>query len=525
MKTALISVYNKDNIEKLAHFLMDFGWNIISTGGTAEFLRKNQITVTDVSEITRFPDCLDGRVKTLHPAVHAGILARRTKKAHIDALNALNIGTIDLVCVNLYPFFEKSQLDISDDKLTEFIDIGGPAMLRAAAKNWRDVIVLCDTADYQSVIDSLSSGTIDQEFLRKLAGKAFNLTAAYDGAISDFLLKDEFPEYWTPSLKKKQELRYGENSHQKATLYTSTGNTGIFSSIEILGGKELSYNNIRDLDLAWKCVCAFGLPENKIPPLGANDVKRLLPDITDGPVPVCTAVKHNTPCGTARGVTAVHAFKRAYKCDPLSIFGGIVAFNVPVTTDTAQAMAELFLEIVVAPDYEKDALAILRKKKNLRIIQIKRPPEEPLETVSIDGGLLVQHTNRRLIENWNVVTCKSIETALIPDIIFGLRTVNFVKSNGIVIIENGMTTGIGGGETSRISAAELALNRAAGYTGTKILVSDAFFPFPDIVEAAAHRGISAIAQSGGADGDSKSIEACNKYGIPMVFTGVRYFKH
>jgi phosphoribosylaminoimidazolecarboxamide formyltransferase/IMP cyclohydrolase len=539
-KSALLSVYYKDGIEDLARGLTENGWALISTGGTAAFLREKGFSLTDVSERTHFPECLDGRVKTLHPAIHAGILARRADANHISTLKMMNISPIDLVCVNLYPFFEKSCAGLTLDETIEFIDIGGPAMLRAAAKNWRDVIVLCDSVDYQPVCTALATGGADEAMRRTLAGKAFNLTAAYDAAVAQYMLSDAAPRYWTVPLERGGELRYGENAHQKAALYSAAGRRGLPGGREQLGGKDLSYNNIRDLDLAWKCVCAFGLDADGTPALGAEEVHRFLPGIEQANHSCCVAVKHNTPCGIALGSSARTAFEKARACDPVSIFGGIVAFNTPLSGEAARALADVFLEVVAAPEFDEDALKILRTKKNLRIIRAPCAPRDRFETVSVDGGLLVQETNRRLLEKWELVTAAAPGPALLPDLIFGLRAVNFVKSNGIVVAADGAALGISGGETSRISAAELALNRARQGIGRLneaepdgerrpipplILASDAFLPFPDVVEAAAREGIAAIVQCGGSTSDQESIDACNNHNIPMIFTGLRSFKH
>ncbi|WP_342610060.1 bifunctional phosphoribosylaminoimidazolecarboxamide formyltransferase/IMP cyclohydrolase [Treponema primitia] len=551
-KRALISVFYKDGILELASYLYGAGWEIVSTGGTAKHLQENNLPVTDVSTVTGFPECLDGRVKTLHPAIHAGLLARRDLASHMETLERQSFSTIDLVCVNLYPFFEKVQAGLSLEETVEFIDIGGPTMLRSAAKNYRDVLVLTDPGDYAETIKGLKADSISAEFRKHLAGKVFNLTSAYDAAISRYLLEtgspepvEEYPAYWSISLKKAQELRYGENGHQSASFYVNTDRTGALGAMEQLQGKELSYNNIRDLDLAWKAVCAFGLPSDKLAPQGEDDVIRFLPEYRfssqDAQV-CCVAVKHNTPCGIALGGTLGEAYAKAFACDPVSIFGGIVASNVIMDAVTAEKLGELFLEIVVAPGYEPAALAILQKKKNLRVMRAPRGPREKQECVSVDGGLLVQEANRKLLEKWDVVTKAAPDPADIPDMLFGMRAVSYVKSNAIVAVKDRAAVGIGGGETNRIWAAELALSRGArtvadaAETGKgsaispdgappRVLASDAFFPFPDVAEAAADAGIRTIIQVGGSNNDNLSIEACDKLGLAMVFTGTRHFKH
>jgi phosphoribosylaminoimidazolecarboxamide formyltransferase/IMP cyclohydrolase len=555
-RRALISVFNKDGILELASFLSGAGWELLSTGGTAKYLQDNAVPVTDVASVTGFPECLDGRVKTLHPAIHAGLLARRDLPAHMETLGKLGLGTIDLVCVNLYPFFEKVQAGLPLEETVEFIDIGGPTMLRSAAKNFNDVIVLTDPSDYAELIEGLKNGgpkAIRPEFKKRLAGKVFDLTSAYDGAIARYLLEldspvpggraaetadADYPAFWPLSLKKGQSLRYGENGHQSAALYLSADHQGALGGMEQLNGKELGYNNIRDLDLAWKTVCAFGLPSADLAPAGEEELKRLVPNLPPEKQGVCcVAVKHNTPCGIALGEDLPRAYLKAYTCDPVSIFGGIVAVNTRLDAATAEKLTELFLEIVAAPDFEEEALEILRKKKNLRVMRAKFPPRETVECISVDGGLLVQQGDKKFLEKWDVVTGAAPDPGDIPDMIFGMRAVTYVKSNAIVTVKNRAALGIGGGQTNRIWAADQALSRcgatikACGESGrgdgapARVLASDAFFPFADVVEAAAAGGIKSIIQPGGSMRDGESIEACNKHGIAMVFTGTRHFKH
>jgi phosphoribosylaminoimidazolecarboxamide formyltransferase/IMP cyclohydrolase len=539
----------------LAACLYAAGWELLSTGGTAKYLEAQGFAVTEVSTVTGFPECLDGRVKTLHPAIHAGLLARRDEPSHRETLEKLGIGTIDLVCVNLYPFFEKVRAGLSLEETVEFIDIGGPAMLRSAAKNHRDVLVLTDPADYPGVIQAIQTGAdLPAAERRRLAGKVFGLTAAYDAAIARFLLDDPYPNYLPLSLKKAQTLRYGENSHQSAALYFNTGRPGAIGGMEKIQGKELSYNNIRDLDLAWKAVSAFGLPLAKLPPQGQAEAEALGLAANSGKV-CCVAVKHNTPCGIALGASLAEAYAKTYACDPVSIFGGIVACNVPVDGGVAQKLSELFLEIVAAPDFDEEALRIFKKKKNLRIMKALLGPQDRYEYISVDGGLLAQEVNRKLLEKWEVPTKAAPAPEDLGDMLFGMRAVAYVKSNAIVVVKDEAAVGIGGGETNRIWAAELALNRsrrtiadaartAAGNAGTdaggttvgltvgftdgkpaRVLASDAFFPFPDVVEAAAAVGIKTIIQVGGSINDKLSVEACDKLGLAMVLTGTRHFKH
>ena len=545
-KRALISVYYKDGITELASFLNETGWEIISTGGTAKFLQDNKIPVIDISSVTGFPECLDGRVKTLHPAIHAGLLARRDDKSHIETLEKFNLQTIDLVCVNLYPFFEKVKENLPHGQTIEFIDIGGPSMLRSAAKNYNDVIVLTDPSDYAQAITCLKENNVSKEFKKRLAGKVFNLTSAYDAAVSRYILDDEFPDYWPLSLRKGQHMRYGENSHQSAALYLHNDRPGVLGSMQQLNGKELGFNNIRDLDLAWKAACAFGLAADNTPPFGENDVLRLFPaaagtpGINGGIKPCCVAVKHNTPCGIALGNTLLEAYEKAYSCDPVSIFGGIVACTAAVDTATAVKLGELFLEVVAAPDFENEALEILKGKKNLRIIKLTKAPAEPHEYVAVDGGLLVQQCDRMLFEKWEVVTKAAPAAEDLKDMIFGMRAVTFVKSNAIMIVKNESATGIGGGQVNRIWPTVQSLERSAEVlkaanqfgnspwkddSPARVLASDAYFPFSDGVESAAAAGIKVIIQPGGSINDNLSIEACDRHGIAMVFTGTRHFKH
>jgi phosphoribosylaminoimidazolecarboxamide formyltransferase/IMP cyclohydrolase len=551
-KRALISVFCKDGIIELASFLAEAGWEILSTGGTSKHLSENKIPVTDVSSVTDFPECLDGRVKTLHPAIHAGLLARRDEKSHMETLERLNLQTIDLVCVNLYPFFEKAEAGLSLEETIEFIDIGGPAMLRSAAKNFRDVIVITESTDYAETIAGLSAGNVPLEFRKRLAGKVFCLTSAYDAAIAAYLLESdkpgaEYPVYWPFPLKKAQSLRYGENNHQSAALYLHAGRSGALGEMEQLHGKELGYNNIRDLDLAWKAACAFGLSattETTAMPTGEEDVRRLVPvdslGLYDSARPVCcVAVKHNTPCGIALGNTLLEAYEKTFACDPVSIFGGIIAATAKMDAATAEKLGELFLEIVVAPDFDSEALEILKKKKNLRIIKALSAPTDAKECIAVDGGLLVQDTDRKLFEKWEVPTRAVPAAEDIPDLIFGMRAVTFVKSNAILVVKDLAATGIGGGQVNRIWPTVEALERSAAAIKAasakggpwpdgkpaRVLASDAFIPFPDVIEAAAGAGIKAVIQPGGSVNDKASIEACDKHGIAMVFTGTRHFKH
>ncbi len=502
MKRALISVYNKNGIAAFADFLQKQGMEILSTGGTSRYLADHGIPVTEVSDVTGFPEILDGRVKTLHPKVHGGLLARRKNQEDMETLAREGIEPIDIVVVNLYPFFEKYGSALPFDEKLEFIDIGGPTMLRAAAKNFEDVVVLSDPDDYRGVEERLAaSGTVDYAYRKRLAGKVFNLMSSYDAAVSAFLLEDEFPLFLKGSFEKTKDLRYGENPHQKAAFYRSLLHSGSMNSFVQLHGKELSYNNYRDMDSAWKVVCEF--------------------DET-----ACCALKHNTPCGAAAGGSVYEVYQKAYEGDPLSIFGGIIACNTVVDVKTAERMGEIFLEVIIAPSFEAEALDYLKRKRNVRLIQAEKSSSNAVEMVSVDGGMLVQERDRGGHEKMEVVTQMQPTEAQLKDLLFGEVICKYVKSNAIVVVKDKQLLGVGAGQVSRIWAAEQALERAAGKgVQDAVLVSDAFMPFKDVAEVAAKYGISAILQPGGSVRDKDSIDVCNAAGIPMVFTGTRHFKH
>ncbi|MBU3098497.1 MULTISPECIES: bifunctional phosphoribosylaminoimidazolecarboxamide formyltransferase/IMP cyclohydrolase [Clostridium] len=499
IKTALISVFDKENILGLATSLQNNGVEIISTGGTFKYLKENGIKVVEISDVTGFEEILDGRVKTLHPVIHSGILAIRDNKEHMATIKAKGIKPIDMVVVNLYPFFDKVCEDISFEEKVEFIDIGGPTMLRAAAKNFKDVIVLSDVSDYENIIKKMDAKEeVDFDTRKHLAGKVFNLVSAYDAAISNFLLGEKaYPDYLSVSYKKQMDLRYGENPHQSAAYYVKTSGNGAMKNFEQLNGKELSYNNIKDMDIAWKVVCDFD-------------------EIT------CCALKHNTPCGVAIGSSTLETYKKAYECDPMSIFGGIVAFNRKVDKETAIELKKIFLEVIIAPDFDEDALEVLKGKKNLRVVKCLNKSEGTINMVTVDGGILVQSSDDKLAEEIKVVTKKSPTQAEVKDLIFAMKVVKYVKSNAIVVVKDGVTKGIGVGQVNRIWAAEHALERGVDAT---VMASDAFFPFGDVVELAAKYNIKAIIQPGGSIKDVQSIEMCDKNEIAMVFTGIRHFKH
>ncbi|MCU0328942.1 MAG: bifunctional phosphoribosylaminoimidazolecarboxamide formyltransferase/IMP cyclohydrolase [Chitinophagales bacterium] len=502
MKTALLSVYDKTNLIPLAQALIQADYQILSTGGTFAYLSVHQIPCKEVSTITHFPEILEGRVKTLSPYVFGGILAKRNKPEHIKTLEEMQIASIDMVVVNLYPFFEKRKENLAEEALIEFIDIGGPSMLRAAAKSFYDVLVLSDIADYELVIDKLNKNeSIEKDLRRKLAAKVFSLTASYDAAIAQTLSQEEFPHTLVGSFIKSQDLRYGENPHQKASFYRNEASEGAFGDFEVLSGKEISFNNLRDMDTAWKVVHEF------------EEI-------------ACCGVKHATPCGVALGNSVFDAWQKAYDGDPVSIFGGIVAFNRPVDLDTAQAMKSIFLEVILAPDISIEAMELLKTKKNLRLIKMNRKPSDTKEWVNIDGGILLQDTDREFATQLEVITDLHPTDAQRKDLIFAQKVVKHVKSNAIVVASDLQILGVGTGQTNRIQAAHIAIDSAkAKKQDNLVLASDAFFPFRDVVDYAAEKGITAIIQPGGSIKDQESIEAANEHKIPMIFTHKRHFKH
>ncbi|WP_312196215.1 bifunctional phosphoribosylaminoimidazolecarboxamide formyltransferase/IMP cyclohydrolase [Epilithonimonas vandammei] len=502
-KRALISVSDKSGLVDFAKFLEANNYELISTGGTFKHLKDAGLNPIQIDEVTDFPEMLDGRVKTLHPKVHGGLLAVRSNEEHMKTVQDYEIGLIDMVIVNLYPFFENVNKDISLDEKVEFIDIGGPSMLRSAAKNFNSVTVLTDVNDYQIVkIEMEQNGDTYIKTRKKLAGKVFNLTSAYDAAISSMLLDEEYPTYLNASYKKVSDLRYGENPHQSAAYYTSTFENGAMKDFEILGGKELSFNNLRDMDLCWKVV---------------NEFKEEL---------ACCAVKHSTPCGVAVGTSALETYTKTFECDPVSIFGGIIAMNYKVDAATAEELNKTFLEIVLATDFDEDALEILRKKKNLRIIKIKNAVSDKQVWVKIDGGMLVQNADDQFSEDIKLMTETAPTEEQRKALLFSQRVVKYVKSNAIVVSNGVQAIGIGGGQVNRIWATQQAIERAKEkFDGELVLASDAFFPFRDVVDFCAQEGIKAIIQPGGSMRDGDSIEAANEHKIPMLFTGMRHFLH
>jgi len=513
-RRAIISVSDKTGIVEFARALNNMGVEIVSTGGTAKILAESGVPVISVSDVTGFPECLDGRVKTLHPAIHAGVLAVRSNQQHMKQLDDLGIQPIDFVVINLYPFKQtilKGHVEL--EEAIENIDIGGPSLLRAAAKNHQDVTVVVDPDDYLVVLDELHGcGEVSFETRFKLAVKAFEHTAHYDALIAQYLrgqVKDAgFPELLTFTYEKVQDLRYGENPHQKAAFYREVLPVpGSLTGAKQLHGKELSYNNIND----------------------ANAALDLLREFDE---PTVVAVKHANPCGVASASTIYEAYMKAYEADPVSIFGGIVAANREIDAQTAAEINKIFIEIVIAPSYTDEALEILKRKKNIRILQLKdisaRPHKGIWDTRKVLGGLLVQELDTELLPDMSqlkVVTDKKPTAAEMEDLIFAWKVVKHTKSNGIAIAKNKQSLGIGPGQVNRIWAVQQSIERSGEKVKGAVLASDAFFPFPDCVEAAAKAGISAIIQPGGSIRDQESIDACNKYGIAMIFTGMRHFKH
>lgn len=502
-KRALLSVSDKSGLKELAQLLEEKGYELISTGGTFSFLKEAGLSPIGIEQVTEFPEMLDGRVKTLHPKVHGGLLALRDSKEHMQTVEEHGIGLIDLVVVNLYPFFENVNKDISIEEKVEFIDIGGPSMLRSAAKNYRSVSVVTDVKDYAKVMEEIKeTGDTKEETRKYLAAKVFNLTSAYDAAIASMLLEEEYPSYLNASYQKVTDLRYGENPHQSAAYYVSTFENGAMKDFEQLGGKELSFNNLRDMDLCWKVVSEF------------KDVL------------ASCAVKHSTPCGVAVGESPLDTYKKTFECDPVSIFGGIVGMNYTVDEATARELNKTFLEIVMAPDFTPEAEKVLKEKKNLRIIRIKNPLSDRKTWVKIDGGILVQDTDAGFSKDFEVMTVFKPSEEQKKALLFAQRVVKYVKSNAIVVSNGMQAIGIGGGQVNRIWATEQAVQRAKEkFDGELVLASDAFFPFRDVVDYCAKEGIKALIQPGGSMRDEESIEAANEHGIPMVFTGMRHFLH
>lgn len=502
-KRALISVSDKKNIVEFARGLADLNIEIISTGGTSKLLRDANIPVKDVSDITRFPEIMDGRVKTLHPKIHGGILGKRDN--HEDIAKQHDIHWIDLVVVNLYPFAETiKQPNVAFSKAIENIDIGGPTLIRAAAKNMDWVGVLVDPTDYESVLAELTQKkALSTATRKKLAAKAFAHTAHYDALIYQYLDDAKFPHELNLHYEKLSELRYGENPHQTACAYRDPDHqTGILSAKQ-LQGKQLSYNNITDADAAVACVSEFTKP-------------------------ACVIVKHANPCGAALADNIEQAFQRAFNADSQSAFGGIVALNQPCTKHVAVALANIFIEVLIAPHYEPEALDILAKKTHLRVLELSMQPQKPKQEFKfIEGGLLIQDKDRSVLNSsqLQVMTQVAPSEEELKSMSFAWQVLKHIKSNAILIVKNHITIGIGAGQVSRIDAVHMALRKAGSDLTGAVLASDAFFPFRDSIDLIAKSGVRTILQPGGSVRDEEVIAACNEHGIAMVFTGIRSFKH
>ena len=507
---ALISVSNKAGVVELAKGLQKLGIEIISTGGTAKVLKENGVKVKDVSEITGFPEILDGRVKTLHPKVHGGILAVRENREHMKKLSEHGIQTIDLVIVNLYPFEETVRTSDDLERAIENIDIGGPSMLRSAAKNYMSVGVVVDPKKYDDILSELRENdcALSLETREKLAAEAFAHTARYDTIISSFLRSkfgiEGFPELLTKSYKKIQDLRYGENPHQKAAFYgNDTKESGVVNARK-LWGKELSYNNILDLEASLETAKEF---EN----------------------PACVIIKHNNPVGVATDERILDAYKLAYQTDPISAFGGIVAFNREVDGETAQEMSSVFLEAIIAPKFGREALDILTKKKNTRLLEVEMKPNQKSgeEIRSVGGGLLVQERDVEELEvgDLKIVTKRAPTDEEMKSMLFAFKIVKHCKSNALVFAKNGRTVSLGFGQPSRVDAARIGVYKGGENVKGSVMASDGFLPFRDVVDVVADAGATAIIQPGGSVRDAEVVEAANQHNIAMVFTSVRHFKH
>lgn len=514
---ALISVSDKTGVVEFAKGLVALGWEILSTSGTMKLLKESGVPVTSVSDVTGFPEICDGRVKTLHPKIHGALLARRDIPEHMKELKDNDIDTIDLVCVNLYPFRETiAKPDVTMEDAVEHIDIGGPSMLRSAAKNWESVTVVCNPADYETILSEIKAdGNTTRETRLKLSAKAYTHTAEYDMAISTYMRAQAgLPEKLFLEYDLKQELRYGENPHQEAKFFASTVKEPFsLATAEQLNGKELSYNNIQD----------------------ANATLNIAREFDE---PFCVGVKHMNPCGSATGKTIAEAWKKAYEADKTSIFGGIVAANSEIDLETAQMLKPIFLEIVMAPSFAPDALELLCTKKNLRVLKVDMSKDNTVrkQYVSMNGGMLVQDRdiNTKPVSAEQCVTEAKPTAEQLADLEFAWKIVKHVKSNAIVVAKNGMTYGVGAGQMNRIGSAEIALKQAQAtlkeegkdiMTEGLVLASDGFFPFNDCVALAAEYGIKAIVQPGGSIRDGDSVKLADEKGITMLFTGERHFKH
>ena len=515
-KLALISVSDKTDLVPFAKGLKRLRYDIVSTGGTAEFLRKGKIKVIEVPELTGYPKMLEGRVKSLHPAIFGGILADRSKKSHLKDLKTFKIRPIDIVVCNLYPFEQVvSRPKFSHDEAIENIDIGGPSMVRAAAKNYKDVAIIVDPADYETVLKELrkKGGKLSIQTKELLASKAFSHTKKYDSRISLYF-KGRVKQEEKPGmakdidlfLEKVQDLRYGENPHQKAAFYRELGVQGDTTQMKQLHGKELSFNNIYDIDSAWSIVKYFAIPTVAI-------------------------IKHANPCGVGQADKVVHAYKKAFASDPVSAFGSVIASNRTVDEEMVLAMGELFVEAIVAPEFDKAALRILKKRQNIRLLEMGKnalsSQWKGLDYKRVRGGFLVQDTDmlELNLSDIKVVSKKQPSVAELEDMFFAWGVVKFVKSNAIVVAKGRQTLGIGAGQMSRVDSVDIAIKKAGTLTKGAVLASDAFFPFRDSIDIAAKAGISAVMETGGSIRDAEVIQAANEHNIALVFTGRRHFRH
>ena len=506
IRRALISVSDKTGIVDLARELARFNVEIISTGGTSKALRDAGLSVRDISEITGFPEMMDGRVKTLHPRVHGGLLALRDNEEHVAAMKQHEIQPIDLVVVNLYPFAETiSREGVTREEAIEQIDIGGPAMIRSAAKNARDVAVVVSSDEYTNIVDELNEndGALSINTRNRLAQKAFAHTAQYDLMVSSYLggTSDSLPDRLSWTMNKIGDLRYGENPHQKAGLYRTSTSGGI-ANADVLSGKEMSFNNYVDAEAAWQLVCDF------------EDT-------------ACAIIKHTNPAGVGLGNSPAEAYQKALATDPVSAFGGIVAFNCTVDAAAAQEATKIFTEVVIAPEYDPEALEVLRTKKNLRVIRMAMHRDEGIEFKQIGGGMLVQTADDHKLdaEQLKLVTTRKPSDEEIRALLFAWTVCKHTKSNAIVYAREGQTVGVGAGQMSRVDSVKIGAMRAQLPVTGSVLASDAFFPFRDGIDEAAKHGITAVIQPGGSVRDDEVIAAANEHGLAMVFTGVRHFKH
>nr|WSY52375.1 bifunctional phosphoribosylaminoimidazolecarboxamide formyltransferase/IMP cyclohydrolase [Streptomyces sp. NBC_00886] len=512
IRRALVSVYDKTGLEELARGLHEAGVELVSTGSTAAKIAAAGVPVTKVEELTGFPECLDGRVKTLHPKVHAGILADLRLESHRQQLDELGVAPFDLVVVNLYPFQETVASGASPDECVEQIDIGGPSMVRAAAKNHPSVAVVTSTARYADVLNAVQTGGFDLTTRKRLAAEAFQHTASYDIAVagwfaSSYAPVDDslFPDFLGATLERKNTLRYGENPHQPAALYVDGTGVGL-AEAEQLHGKEMSYNNYTDTDAARRAAY-------------------------DHDEPCVAIIKHANPCGIAIGSDVAEAHRKAHACDPLSAFGGVIAVNRPVSKELAEQVAEIFTEVIVAPDYEDGALEALAKKKNIRVLKTPGAPSHPAEVKPIDGGALLQVTDRLQADgddpaNWTLATGEALSASDLADLAFAWKACRAVKSNAILLAKDGASVGVGMGQVNRVDSAKLAVERAGAERAQgSYAASDAFFPFPDGLEILTEAGVKAVVQPGGSVRDELVVEAAKKAGVTMYFTGTRHFFH